>query len=422
MKLLNHTLSYLSVILLFVIGLWAGIFYINMIDEIHDSIDDGLDNSKQLIIRKALVDSQTLTKQFFHERNYKVKEITAQQAKGYTDTYIDSTLFMENEQDYEPVRILKTVFMAGNGRYYQLDIVSSMVEEDDLIEDLFYALLWLYGIILATVLVVNNLLLRKIWKPFYQLLDKLGKFRLGSNDSFQPPATRVLEFNRLNDSLEALIAHTKETYAGQKQFIENAAHELQTPLAVSISKLELLAENEAATEEQLTEIGAVMETLQRMKRLNKNLLLLAKIESGQFPEEESVSINNVVKDVIPMLEDMAAHKGVEMAIVEEAELVVNMNPSLAEVLVTNLIKNAIVHNTAGGVVDVVTNASGFSVKNTATGHALDAGHIFERFYKNGSSKNTTGLGLAIVKSIATHYGYTVSYSYANAHVFIVQMK
>lgn len=422
MKLLNHTLSYLWLILLVVIGLWAGIFYINMIDEIHDSIDDGLDNSKQLIIRKALVDSQMLTKQFFHERNYKVREVSAAHAYRYRDVYLDSTLFMENEQDFEPVRILRTVFKAGNGRYYELEIVSSMVEEDDLIEDMVYALLWLYLALMASILLVNNFLLRKVWRPFYQLLDRLSGFRLGTNDDFKPPPTKVYEFKELNKSVEALINHTKEAYVSQTQFIGNAAHELQTPLAISISRLELLAEQVSDNEAQLQETAAVIESLQRMTRLNKDLLLLAKIESGQFPEEEPVNINTLAEHTVRLFEPMATYRKTRITIEQQAPLHVKMNLSLAEILITNLVKNAVTHSADGSDITVTVTHYGIRVKNPAQKGMLDKDRIFNRFYKDASAKSNTGLGLAITRSIADHYRFTITYLYEDAHIFDLRMK
>src|SRR5690606_8728077 len=131
------------------------------------------------------------------------------------------------EEDYEPVRILKSAFRATNGKYYQLQVVSSMVEEDDLMEDLLYYILWLYIILLVSILLINNVLLKKIWKPFYKILERLQHFNVESPDSKVVPETKVTEFKMLNESVSALLDRTIVTFNSQKQFIENAAHELQ---------------------------------------------------------------------------------------------------------------------------------------------------------------------------------------------------
>src|SRR5687767_9563966 len=123
-----------------------------MLDEIYDSIDDGLDNQKGLVIQKAARDSTLLNKKGFEEIDYSIIRIPSEKATTFNDVYIDTSMYMQNEKSFEPVRMLKTVFIQ-DGRYYQLQIVTSMVEEDDLIEELLYALLWLYLGMIITILV-----------------------------------------------------------------------------------------------------------------------------------------------------------------------------------------------------------------------------------------------------------------------------
>lgn len=420
MKLLNHTLSYLAVMLLLVIGAWATIFYVNMLDEIQDSIDDGLENSKLLIIDKVKEDTSLLHKTDFMESNYAIHAITEETALGYHETYLDSTLYMQNEEDNEPVRILKTAFRAANGKYYELQIVSSMVEEDDLIEDLFFAILWLYVALLASVLIINNLLLRRVWKPFYHVLDNLERFKPGSQESFTPVKSNVNEFSSLNKTIASLLQRTTETFNSQKQFIENAAHELQTPLAISINKLELLTEKNTLTEDQLHEIAGVINNLERLTRLNKTLLLLSRIENRQFPEVHAIDFNALVKRLVTLFTDLAEFKSVKITVFDKGPLSVTMNAELAETLVSNLLKNAITHNYAGGFVEVTIDGTGLSVANSSGSPALDATQVFKRFYKNSPEKNSSGLGLAIVKSIADYYQLSVDYTYNGRHQFTIK--
>lgn len=421
MKLLNHTLSYLSVAFFIVIGVWATAFYFNMLDEIYDSIDDGLENSKILIIQSIQNDSSLLDKPGLMESHYTVREIPADHAVGFRDTYMDSTLYMINEKDYEPVRVLKSAFRMDNGKYYALHVFSSMVEEDDLIEDLLYSIVALYFILLASILIVNNFLLRKIWKPFYQTLSQLKRFAVESPEKVSVPETNVTEFKMLNESVVALLDRTVAAYNSQKQFIENASHELQTPLAISINKLELLAEKNTLSDSQLKEISTVIETLQRLTKLNKTLLLLSRIENRQFAERSEVNINDLATGIVSEFSDLASFKNVHVLIAQESTLVRTMDPQLASIMISNLLKNAIVHNVKGGSVEVRITATGVTVANTSTAPALDSSQIFTRFYKDTSSSTSTGLGLSIVKSIAALYDYEVLYRYDGMHIFTVVM-
>ena len=181
MKLLNFATAWFAALLLLVLLVWAGLFYYNMLDEIYDSMDDGLENQKMLVLRQAALDPQVLQQKEFANGYYKVKELAWQQARKRPEVYLDTLMYMQNEKDFEPVRMLKTVFRHQN-RYYELRVITSMVEEDDLISDLMYSLLWLYLGLLASILVLNNVLLRRIWRPC--------KAASASSASYTTPSTR----------------------------------------------------------------------------------------------------------------------------------------------------------------------------------------------------------------------------------------
>jgi len=421
MKLLNHTLKYLSITLLVIISIWAAIFYINMLDEVYDSLDDGLDNYKILIINRAHEDSTVLTKDTFAESNYEIREIGEKEALSRKDVHADTLMYTLNEEDFEPFRMLTSAFTLNN-RYYELKVISSMVEEDDLIEDLLYSLIWLYVAMIASIIIVNNFLLKKTWKPFYLLLDQLKQFKLGKDPVIKPAETQVKEFKELNEAVGLLINRSLEAYNGQKQFIENASHELQTPLAISINKLELLTEKEDLTETNLIAIGQVIQTLERLTRLNKSLLLLSKIENKQFQENEQVDLNAVFKNLVEEFTDFVEYKNVSLKLEEIGQLNAFMNKNLAEIFITNFIKNAIVHNVSNGFVRITVNPTSFTIYNSGSEAALDPEKIFLRFQKKSNEKNNTGLGLAIVKAIADLYGITIHYSFDNGHRMTVSFK
>lgn len=413
MKLLNRTLKFLAIFLPVIIAVWAGLFYYNMIDEIKDSLDDGLENYKLLIIQKAASDSSILEKTKFGESNYAIREIAGSEALGVRDHYTDTAMFMLNEGDFEAVRMLTTAFTM-NGRYYELKVISSTVEEDDLIADLLHALLWLYAALLVSILLINNLVLRKAWKPFYQLLAKIRQFRLDKNPVITSTPSHVSEFRELDESILTLTRQAVTAYTNQKQFIENASHELQTPLAISINKLELLAESEKLDEHNLTVISQVIETLQRLTRLNKALLLLSKIENKQFSDTADLQLNTIVKTLIDDFRDMAEARNVSLHLHEAGVFTVHMNQDLAIILVSNLIKNAIVHNIRGGSAEISISNHSFAVTNTGQGGGLDQELLFERFRKKSPDQSSAGLGMAIVKAITDMHGLAIAYAYVNS--------
>ena len=419
MKLLNYTSVYYSVALFIVISIWAAAFYYTMLIEIYDSIDDGLDNQKGLVIQKAATDSTLLNKNNFDESDYTINEIPPGAAVNLRDTYIDTMMFMQNEKSNEPVRLLKTVFLQ-NGRYYELKVATSMVEEDDLVKQMFFSILWLYLGLVLFIIIFNNFLFRKIWQPFYQLLKHLKKFRLDKPEPITPIKTKVDEFSMLNETVQKFVQRNIDTYTSQKHFIENASHELQTPLAISINKLESLAEENQLKPEQLKLVASALDHLERLTRLNKSLLLLSRIENKQFAESSPININELIKKITADFFDQLTFSDLKLTITEKNPCIQKMNPDLATILIINLVKNAIIHNKPSGFITITIRSDSLMVENSGVEKPLDEEKIFNRFHSDQPSAVSTGLGLAIVKAIGDLYNFKTSYRYEQRHIVAVR--
>lgn len=415
MKLSSYTTTYFSLILLGIISLWSVLFYLAILDEVYDSIDDGLDNSKILIIRRAGQDSTLLQKSDFGESNYNIHTVSKEAAIQATDQYKDTLLYMVNESDYEPVRMLKSFFRQGD-KYYQLTIITSFVESDDLIEDLFYYLLWLYFIMVVCIILINQSLLRRIWRPFYRLLDKLKNYRLDKPEPIDFKKSKIDEFNALHESIRGLLQNNLQVYENQKQFIENASHELQTPIAISLNKLELLAEKSTFTEEQAALLESVVGNLERLTRLNRSLLLLSKIENKQFTQEQEVNLNRVCEKLLNDFTEQAQFKGVSLHLEAQGEVVQQINKDLSEMMLGNLLKNAIIHNTKNGFVRIYIQPQLISIHNSGSAQSINPDKLFKRFYRGHTGSQSTGLGLPIVKAIADLYNLKLSYEYNQHHI------
>lgn len=417
MKLLNYTTTYFAIILIFLLAIWAVFFYLEIMDEIYDSMDDGLDNQKMLVIRRAREDASILQKAQFEDGNYIIKHIAAETGRGFTDDYRDTLMYMENESEYEPVRLLESVFRQ-DGEFYKIKVVTSMVEEDDLRKELFFSILYLYIGLIIIILLLNSFLQKKAWRPFYKLLGRLEKFSIENDRTIKYEKTNIDEFRLLNERVDRLLKKSVESYKSQKEFIENASHELQTPLAISINKLELMAENSELTEGQMEELGTVLTSLERLTRLNKSLLLLSRIENRQFPGGEQFSWNDLVKQISAEFEDYGIHKGVNLEISDQGQFQHTGNKDLAGILVSNLLRNAIIHSATGSTVKIVITTKAIRFENPGAA-ALDETKIFSRFQGTDSARST-GLGLAISKAISEKFGLELTYRFiSQTQIFII---
>lgn len=417
MKLLNYTTTYFAVILIFLLAIWAVFFYVEIMDEIYDSLDDGLDNQKMLVIRKAREDPSILERSAFEDGNYIISPTTVEIGRGFTDEYRDTLMFMENEAEFEPVRLLESVFRQ-NGDFYKIKVVTSMVEEDDLRKELFFSILYLYLGLIFIILLLNNFLQKKAWKPFYKLLNRLDKFSIESGREIKYEKTNIDEFRLLNERVDHLLKKSIDSYKSQKEFIENASHELQTPLAISINKLELMAENTNLTAGQMEELGTVLNSLERLTRLNKSLLLLSRIENRQFAEGEKFSWNDLVKQVIAEFEDYAVHQQVGLELIDKGKFDHHGNKDLTGILISNLLRNAIIHSLPGTTVKINITSKAIRFENPGP-MALDKSKIFTRFQGTDSARST-GLGLAIARAITDKFSLDLTYQFSSqTHIFII---
>jgi len=409
MKLQNKSLKYLSISILVIISIWAPLFYYIIKDEIHDSLDKSLINQKIQVILQKLSD-QGSADLLEIQGNYFIKEIDEQNALAMKDAFKDTAIHPLGSKDAVAMRMLTTAFQQAD-RYYQLKVYSSTLEEDDLIADIFWAMIWLYIILIISIIAINNIALKKLWRPFYQLLDHFKAFRIDKNESLPDIKTQTTEFLELKKAADVMTAHARTVFNSQKQFTENAAHELQTPLAVLTNKIELILEKEQLDQTTATELSKTIGIIQHLKQLNKSLLLLSKIENKQFVTSEHVDLKQLALEIISNLESFAAYKDIKIELQISGSAIVYMNQTLANIFISNLVKNAIFHNKQGGKVFIELSHQMLIVSNTAVHGMLDMTSLFKRFYKGNGPSKSTGLGLSIVKAICDNYGFTIKYNY-----------
>lgn len=413
MKLIHYTLRNLFIPLLAIFAAWACIFYIMILHEINDETNDCLENYKELIIRSALSDSTLLKDHVDIMTRYYIREVPADEARLDKDKFYDTTVYIDIEMEDEPVRVLRTYFMTDTHTYYELTIQTSTVEKEDMIETILWSMAVLYLSLVGCILLVIHLAFRKSFKPLYKLLSWLKNFHVGRPSIPLVISTPVEEFGILTEAVRESTRRTNELYNKQKQFVENASHELQTPLAICMNKLELLSENPDCTEQQFKEIAALHQALNGIIRLNKSLLLLSRIDNKQFPDTTDLCLNHLIKDLAEDFCEMYEHRAIHVCLEEKEPLICTMNESLATTFIANLLKNAFVHNYEEGTVVLSLDRQTFTIANTSPSDRLDTESLFDRFSRQTEHKESTGLGLAIVKSICDLYAIHISYTYEN---------
>lgn len=419
MKLLSYTYRKLALLLFLLMAVWGVLFYYAIIDEVVDETDDTLENYGEILMESALHDPSILETEGSLMSFYKFTPISEEEGRHYRQVFYDATVYIELEDEDEPVRVMCTAFRMPDGQYYELKLMISILERDDMVE----AMLWYLGALFLLFLICTSigiqLVLKGVFRPLHRLLDWLHCIQPGKEAPPLDNPTKIREFRQLSDAALDMGNRSYKAYEEQKQFIENASHELQTPLAIVRGKVELLAESEGMTEQQMEQLDEIYATLGRAVKLNKSLLLLSRIENGQCTEMEDVSVDEILDELLPDLMDIYEHKQVRLIRKrEEQPFIIRCNHSLAQILVSNLVKNSLLHNREGGELQVLTTPTSLVIKNTGD-VPLDGEKLFRRFYHGmDGKKDSTGLGLAIARSIALSSSLKLTYEWQDGmHTF-----
>jgi len=337
----------------------------------------------------------------------------------------DSTYTITKQNTYvehneiDRFRVLSS-YISINGKLYHLQTETNIEEADETMLAIAIVTLLFFALLVIGFIFLNRRIAKQIWQPFRNTLKKLKSFDLTTQRAVSFDKTNIEEFEELNQSLQKLIDKNISVYSQQKTFIENASHELQTPLAVLKSKLDLLLQNKNITSEQAELLTAIDLPLSRITRINKNLLLLAKIENKQFAEVENIELTEVINETLELLSDYTTLKQISVDENFSEKLFLSCNKTLLEILVNNLLINAIVHNTEQGKIQISFSNKTLTISNTGK-TALSNEKLFERFTISSSETANSGLGLAIVKEICNRYNWHIHYTFENnLHSFSVQ--
>lgn len=421
MKLIYRISLRLSLVLLPLIALWAVVFYFTMVDEINDEVDDALEDYSELIVIRMLSGELLPRMNEGSNNSYTIAPVDENYAATHPGIdYYDAEVYIPEKEETEPARFLVTIFQDGNGQFYELKVATPTFEKDELLETILWWVVWLYLLLLITVVGTTMWIFHNSMRPLYVLLHWLDGYVPGHKTVPVPNNTSITEFRRLNTAAQQAVDRSEELLEQQKQFIGNASHELQTPLAVLGGRMEYMLDHAGLDEQTMGEVIQMQRTLGHIVRLNKTLLLLAKIDNGQFPENTDVDISAMIREQKELYDDIYEERDIRCDMHLTGSFLVRMNESLASVLVSNLIRNAYVHSEAGARIDIRIEGRTLTVSNDGV-TPLDGKHIFERFYQGSKREGSTGLGLALVKAVADSYGLCVGYRFGEEqHIFSVE--
>jgi signal transduction histidine kinase len=409
-KLIHKTSKAYLLFTTILLVITAPTFYLIIQNLFLEDVDEALELHKDEFLKYTVSKLKQTDISFWNKYNSEIKILETQNTKK--ETYFYKTYYNSLSQESETYRVLNVpIFIEG--KPYTLSVRANIVESEDLIVSISIIFIAILFFLLLGLFLINKRLSYKLWTPFYQTLEKIEAFEIDKTNQPLLPKTNIEEFNRLNQSIEKLIEKNASIYANQREFVENAAHELQTPLAVFQAKIDLLIQNSDFTQKQFEILSSLNDSISRLNRLNKNLLLLSKIENDNFNKKEVVILNELLEKNLGFFTEQATAKNLDIKMELIDKVIVKSNPLLVEILIGNLFLNAIKHNINDGIVFVTLTNQSLTFSNSGQSTPLVSDELFKRFSKSNPSEQGNGLGLAIIMNIVKINGWSIQYNFSN---------
>lgn len=346
---------------------------------------------------------------------YKGQEIRFEPATSGVKREIVTGEANKGRDPDRPVRIL-TFPVVVNGVFYKAIVIKSQVEAEDLVQVIVLVTAAIFLLLLIIISLINRFLMSKLWEPFYHTLHQLKEYDIKSSATLQLPAVDVNEFNELNRSVSEMTKRVNHDFEALKTFTDNASHEMQTPLAIINSKLDVLLQT--SDEKQAEQLQTIYNATGRLTRLNQTLLLLTKINNEQYSNQSKVDLSSLILQKFQQFDELIKARNIQL-LLNLAEVEIEINKELIDIFLNNLLSNAVKHNYNGGYINCVLTPEKITITNSGPSLTFDKKNIFNRFQKSDHSAGT-GLGLAVVQQICENSNLSITYSNnSNDHIFTI---
>ena len=307
-------------------------------------------------------------------------------------------------------------------QYYNVSILNNQSQSDTLIKKIVIMNIGFAMLLFLIMFFVNRHSIKSALSVFYSTIRKLEDFELNELQTLSLETAEVQEIKKLNEVFEKMATQIYNDFEAQKEYTENVSHELQTPLAIISSKVDELMQSDNLSKEQMEQLALLLETTNRLSKINQALIFLTKIDNRFYAQASSFSLNDLIKEKLQIFDSAFQEKDLKLKLDLLDITYIYMNPYLAETLIINLIKNAIRHNESGGVLRIHLSNNTLIITNSGSPLSFSENDIFKRFVRSEDSKKNLGIGLSIVQRICELYNFKIAYSYQSEHQFKIIFK
>ena len=335
-----------------------------------------------------------------------------------------------------PVRQLQMSIQNPIGKVLGYLLVAIPLKESEIVlKNLSYTLLACYPLVLIILFILSRFIAGKVVAPINKVIDTATRITKENLDERIDLPKHHDEIYILTLTINNLLNRIEDVVIREKQFTADASHELRTPLSIIKGNLEVLIRKPRETQQYLEKINYVINEIDRMSHLVDQLLDLARIESSHIkPNFTQFDLKILVADIRLRLSNLLLEKSLVIELQGDKELLVRADFSMVEVMINNIISNAIKYSKLNGRIEISFTRTAHSIECQIRDNGCgipknQLSKVFDRFYRVDESRNSQttgkGLGLAIVKRLAelqnigiqidseVNIGTTVSLSFPN---------
>lgn len=418
MRLLSKTTLLIVTVSIFIFMTGNIVFFHISKGMINNHIDAELIR-EMYTITERLKTQPTINDDFLYYNNISID--TVSKKLKVNPTFSDTVLYGKMQNRYIPHRSLKFTVNAFDKN--QLIIIhKSLLSSDNLIERITVSSIIMVMVFIVMIYVMNRYVFSSVWSNFFSSLQIINNYDIKSDTPIQFKESQIVEFERLNSVLKKMVIRIQTDYKNLKELTANTSHEIQTPLAIIKSKAELLLQSDNLIEKELETVYSILNTSDRLSKLNQSLLLITKIENNQFEDCAIIELDKALEKYLDNFEILFEAGSYQLKL-KVSKSTVCINPVLLDVLITNFLKNALTHGTPGGEISVRLSNDILQICNDGDPLPFNSDMLFKRFVKRASGNNSSGLGLEIVKKISDYYSIPINYEYhSSQHCFSINFK
>ena len=335
---------------------------------------------------------------------------------------VDTIIQEEGKSHAHLYRYHEEIIELGD-EVYLLTLKRAIDDFVDLKSDIIKTLTLIFATLSVLIIIFSTILSRFLFQPFNSILHQMQKFKVGESFLYQDVKTSTSEFQVMQRILKKMAKQTENDYLKLKEYTENMAHELQTPLAIIRNKVENLIGDEKVMASQTDSIKVIYDETNQLSKLGSTLRLLTKIENNEFVKRINIFSKQTIEIHIEKLRELAGLKSVSIHSNLNEQHTFYIDPFLLEIILKNLIRNAIIYAAPNSVIQVKTAPNKFSISNRSEANKKLSDNLFQRFSKGKSNQSSLGLGLAIVKKICELNNLTINYQFHNSlHTLLIVQR